>query len=947
MEDKRLFLIDAMAMIYRAFFAFSKNPRYNSQKLNTSAIFGFTLNLVDLLLKEKPSHIAVAFDLAEPTFRHIEFPAYKAQREKMPEDLSLSIPYVKRLIEAFNIPVVAKAGFEADDVIGTLAKQAEKEGFQVYMVTPDKDFGQLVSDNIFIFKPSKGLYPYDKWGIAEVCTKYEIKNPMQLTDIIGLWGDASDNIPGIPGIGEVWAKKLIKQFESVENLIENVHLVDNIKMREKIMAFSNQALLSKKLGVISIDAPVVFHEASFHYSGYNKPMLQELFNELEFRTLATRVFNMHSSETYNLKPTLAKQEPDLFSENKVPVIKSEPDLFSEITDSDIENENAIEKANINSTDKKYVLVATNEEIDKLLDLLKNSKSFCFDTETTGLEISSSELVGIAFSVKPFEAYFLTLPPNYGEALEILKRFQPLFEDETIEKIGQNIKFDISMLKNYDINVNGPLFDTMIAHYLIEPDMKHNMDYLADVYLNYKTVPFESLIGKKGKNQLTLDAVEINELKDYACEDADITLQLKNFFDPQLKSNKLTNLFLDVEMPLVKVLSSMEIEGIKIDINILKEISEIINVDISNLEKEIYALAGETFNISSPKQLGYILFDKLEIVKKAKLTKTKQYSTGEEILSKLVSKHEIIQKILDYRSLTKLQSTYIDALPKLIAKRTGRVHSSFNQAVAATGRLSSNNPNLQNIPVRTERGKEIRKAFVPRNENYILLSADYSQIELRLMAELSKDENLIAAFNQGLDIHTATAAKVFHKELHEVTGDLRRIAKTVNFGIMYGISAFGLAERISTISRTEAAHLIEEYFKLYPGIKKYMDDTVAFARQNQYVETILGRKRLIKDINSSNAVVRGYAERNAINAPIQGSAADMIKVAMIQIFTDFNQLNLKSKMILQVHDELVFDVFKPEIETVKQIVANRMKNCMTLSVPLEIEMNTGLNWLEAH
>ena len=933
MEDKRLFLVDAMAMIYRAFFAFSKNPRYNSQKLNTSAIFGFTLSLIDLLKNENPTHIAVAIDMAAPTFRHIEFEAYKAQREKMPEDLSLAIPYIKRIIQAFNIPLIFKEGFEADDVIGTLAKQAEKEGYQVYMVTPDKDFGQLVSENIFMFKPSKGPKPYEKWGIKEVCERFEIDNPMQLTDLIGLWGDAADNIPGIPGIGEVWAKKLIKQFGSLENLIAHPEQVENLKIREKIKTFSDQALLSKRLGIITTEVPVNFDEMSFEHSNYNKKELMELFNELEFKTLAKRIFDNSDQASFSDKP---KPKPSTV----------QPDLFS-IEDMQPVNETITDKENINSSPKEYHLVKTPEEIALLIKMLKSTKSFCFDTETTGLEINKSELVGISFSVKPHQGYFLIVPQNYGLTVEILKAFRPLFEDTTIQKTGQNLKFDISMLKNYDIDVKGPLFDTMIAHYLLEPDMRHGMDYLAETYLNYKTVPIEDLIGKKGKNQLTMDTVDDEVIKDYACEDADITLQLKKLFEPQLISNNLTKLFTEVEMPLVKVLSSMEIEGVKIDMNILKEISQVLDVDIKNLEKEIYALAGETFNISSPKQLGDILFDKLHIVEKAKLTKTKQYSTGEDILSKLVSKHEIIPKILDYRSLTKLQSTYIDALPKLISERTGRVHSSFNQAVAATGRLSSNNPNLQNIPVRTERGKEIRKAFVPRNDNYVLLSADYSQIELRLMAELSGDENLKEAFNKGIDIHTATAAKVFHKELKEVTPDLRRIAKTVNFGIIYGISAFGLSERINEISRSEAAQLIEEYFKQYPGIKNYMEKTLAFARKNQYVETILGRKRLIKDINSSNAVVRGYAERYAINAPIQGSAADLIKVAMVNIFNDFNQNNLKSKMIMQVHDELVFDVYKPELEIVEQIVAQQMKHCIPFTVPIEIEMNTGMNWLEAH
>ena len=928
MENKRLYLIDAMAMIYRAFFAFSKNPRYNSKKLNTSAIFGFTTSLVDLLRNEKPSHIAVAFDLVAPTFRHIEFEAYKAQREEMPEDLSLAIPYVKKIIEGFNIPIICKEGYEADDVIGTVAKQAEKEGFEVYMVTPDKDFGQLVSERIFIFKPSKGATPYEKWGVNEVCTRFDITDPMQLTDLIGLWGDASDNIPGVPGIGEVWAKKLIKQFGSLEMLIQNVEQLENEKMKEKIIVFSEQALLSKKLGTIITDAPVSFDETSFKYSLYNRKLLEGLFTELEFRALAKRVWELQFFEDKT------QNEAD---------IPEQHELFPSHSD---ENQ-LTEKNNIHSLANNYKLIVSRDEILELIKILENTDCFCFDTETTGLEIISSELVGIAFALKPHEAYFLLLPQNYGQCVELLNDFRGVFENENIKKIGQNLKFDITILKNYDIEVKGILFDTMIAHYLLEPDMRHGMDYLADVYLNYKTIPIESLIGKKGKNQLTIDTVDKDVLKEYACEDADITLQLKEIFEPMLIENKLLALFYDVEMPLVKVLSSMEMEGVKIDTHILKEISKETEVEIKKTEQEIFLLSGEVFNISSPKQLGEILFDKLEIVKKAKLTKTKQYSTGEDVLSKLINKHPIVQKILDYRSLTKLQSTYIEALPKLIAERTGRVHSSFNQAVAATGRLSSNNPNLQNIPIRTERGKEIRKAFIPRNSNFILLSADYSQIELRLMADLSKDPALIDAFNKGLDIHTATAAKVFHKELKDITPELRRFAKTVNFGIIYGISAFGLAERINELNRTEAAQLIEEYFKQYPLIKKYMDDTIDFARKNQYVETILGRKRLIKDINSHNAVIRGYAERNAINAPIQGSAADMIKIAMIHIYNDFEAHKLKSRLIMQVHDELVFDVHRSEIDTVKSIVAKGMKNSMTLSVPVEIEMNTGENWLEAH
>lgn len=926
--EKRLFLIDAMAMIYRAFYAFSKNPRYNSQKLNTSAIYGFTNSLLDILKNEPVTHIAVAFDTSAPTFRHVVFPEYKAQREKMPEDLSLSIPYIVKLIEAFNIPVVIKEGFEADDIIGTLARQAEEEGFDVYMVTPDKDYGQLVTEKTFVYKPTKGPVPYEKWGIKEVCDRFELVYPMQLTDLIGLWGDASDNIPGIPGIGEVWAKKLIGNFGSVENLIENAGTIENEKMRDKILVFSEQALLSKQLGTIDTHVPVTFNEEAYRYSAYDKDKLTALFNELEFRALARRVFELRT--------------PDDTGEAPKPI---EVGLFSE--EEEAEHAQAVVKKQLDTTKVKYVRADTPELIDGLLKLLRESESFCFDTETTGLDITAAELVGISFCVKPDEAYFVPVPPAYGEALDFLAPFRVLFADEKIGKTGHNLKFDISMLHNYDIEVKGPLFDTMLAHYLLEPDMKHGMDYLADVYLNYKTIPIESLIGKKGKNQLTMDTVEDTILSDYACEDADITLQLRNYFEPLLNKNKLMDLFTNVEMPLVRVLSAMEIEGVAIDTEMLAAISKDMHVEIKALESEIHTLAGEVFNIASPKQLGDILFEKLEVVSKTKMTKTKQYSTSEDVLSKLAHKHPIIQKILDYRSLTKLQSTYIDALPRLIAPRTGRVHSSFNQAVAATGRLSSNNPNLQNIPIRTERGKEIRKAFVARSANFVMLSADYSQIELRLMAELSGDENLRAAFRQGLDIHTATAAGVFKKNIEDVTPELRRIAKTVNFGIIYGISAFGLSERISSISRHEAAQLIEAYFIQYPGIKKYMDDTIAFARKNEYVETILGRKRIIRDVNSGNAIVRGYAERNAINAPIQGSAADMIKIAMILIYEDFCKLKLRSKMVMQVHDELVFEVYRSEIEQVKGIISERMKNALKLQVPVEIDMKTGENWLEAH
>ncbi len=928
MSEKRLYLLDAMALIYRAFFAFSKNPRYNSSGLNTSAIFGFANTLVDLLKKENPTHIAVAFDTEAPTIRHEEFAAYKAQREAMPEDLALSIPYVKKLIEAFSIPVVYKDGFEADDVIGTLAKQAEKEGFKVFMVTPDKDFGQLVSENIFMYKPSRGSKPFEIWGVKEVCEKFGIVKPMQLTDILGLWGDSSDNIPGVPGIGEVWAKKLIGQYGSIENLIEEADTIENKKIQEKIKTHASQAIMSKNLGTIVTDAPVGFEAPLFKYKGFDKQKLVSLFNELEFKTLTTRIFNSTNEED---KSRTASNQPDLFSH-----IDSDDQLLKTGNDFDFEKH-----------PKKYELIQSTENLDVLLNALKDVSVLCFDTETTGLDSTEDDIIGIAFSVKPHEAFYLQLPENHREAVSVLQKLRHIFENESVEKVGHNLKFDISMLKNYNINVEGPLFDTMLAHYLLEPDLRHNLDFLAEAYLNYNTIPIESLIGKKGKGQLSMKKVDINLLKNYACEDADIALQLKEVFEKQLKDNTLYKLYKEVEMPVIKVLSDMETEGIKVDTDILKFISKDMNESIEKLQQSIFEMAGVQFNVASPKQLGEVLFDKLRIIKNPKKTKTKQYSTSEEVLSKLVALHPIVEKILEFRSLTKLKSTYIEALPQLISKRTGRIHSNFNQAVAATGRLSSNNPNLQNIPIRTEKGKEIRKAFVPRNDDYLLMAADYSQIELRIMAELSKDENLIKAFREGMDIHAATAARIYSIPVDEVSSDLRRIAKTVNFGIIYGISAFGLAERIKEINRTEAANLIEQYFKQYPGIKDYMDNTIAFARKHEYVYTMMGRKRYVRDINSHNAMVRGYAERNAINAPIQGTAADMIKLAMQNIYRIMKKENLKSKMILQVHDELVFDMHKEEEELLRKIVDTQFKNSLPLSVPIVVDIKTGQNWLEAH
>ena len=927
-EQKKLFLLDAMALIYRAYFAMNKNPRINSKGLNTSAILGFANTLFEVLKKENPTHIAVAFDSREPTVRHDDFSGYKANREAMPEDLSISIPYIIALIDAFNIPVIFSEGYEADDIIGTLSKKAENKGYTTYIMTSDKDFGQLVSENILIYRPGRFGEKADVLGVKEICERFSIQRTEQVIDILGLWGDSSDNIPGIPGVGEVTAKKLLAEFDTIENLLANTDKIKNPKLKSKVIEFADQALFSKKLATIILDVPVELNEEQLIRKHPNETKLRELLDELEFRNFAQRIFTELSLSPADSKPSQEQAIP--YSPLKV------EDEIIEV----------VKKNDILTTNHEYILVDTKEKRKTLLLKLAQAKSFCFDTETTGLDTHESELVGISFSLEPHKAYYIPIPAIYNDALEIVQEFKDVFENQTIEKTGQNLKFDISILKWYDIDVKGKLFDTMLAHYLIEPDMRHGMDILAETYLNYKPVPIEKLIGKKGKDQLSMRMVDLEEIKEYAAEDADITLQLRNKLEPLLIEAQTKQLFDTIEMPLIPVLASMEAEGVKINIKALNDYSSQLLQEIDILTNEIYELAGTEFNIASPKQLGVVLFEGLAIVEKTKLTKTKQYSTGEEILIKLVNKHPIIPKILDYRSLAKLKSTYVDTLPLLVSKRTGRIHTSYNQAVAATGRLSSNNPNLQNIPIRTERGREIRKAFVPRNDKFTLLSADYSQIELRIIAALSGDEGMLEAFNQGLDIHTATAAKVYGIPLNEVNKDMRRNAKMVNFGIIYGISAFGLSERLA-IPRKEAAQIIEQYFTKYPKIKAYMDNTIISARKSGYVETIKGRRRYINDINSSNSVVRGYAERFAINAPIQGSAADMIKIAMIDIFESFNNKNLQSKMIMQVHDELVFDVHKNEIEEVQKIVSDKMKNAIEIAVPIEIEMSTGDNWLEAH
>ncbi len=920
-SQKKLFLLDAMALIYRSYFAMSRNPRINSKGLNTSAILGFANTLLDVLKNQNPTHIGVAIDTKAPTFRHETFEAYKANRERMPEDLSASIPYVIKLIEGFNIPLLFVDGFEADDVIGTLAKKAEKEGFTTYMMTPDKDFGQLVSENIKMFKPARMGNKAEIWGEYEVCERFGIVRPTQLIDILGLWGDASDNIPGVPGIGEKTAIKLIAEYDSIENLLKNTDKLKG-KQKENLENFSEQALLSKELATIELNVPIEFEEEKLINQSVNEPFLKELFEELEFRTLAKRIFTVTESALSNEDPAV---QATIFDE--------EANVKSSLK-------------NISNTDHTYTLVDTMDGVKDLVQLLLKEKQVCFDTETTGIDANNSELVGISFAVKPGEAWYIPVSENYHEAIEIVNILKPVFESKDILKIGQNIKFDINILSWYEAKVSGPLFDTMIAHYLIQPDMRHNMDVLSETYLNYQPVSIEELIGKKGRNQLSMRNIDVEKVKEYAAEDADITLQLKEVFEPELKKTDTWKLFEEVEMPLVPVLASMETEGIKLDVPALSEFSIQLEGELKKIVSTIYELAGTEFNIASPKQLGEILFERLAISDKPKKTKTGQYKTGEDILLKLVHRHPIINHILEYRSLAKLKSTYVDALPELVNPRDGRIHTSYNQAVAATGRLSSNNPNLQNIPIRTEKGREIRKAFIPRNSEFTLFAADYSQIELRIIAHLSKDPGMLEAFTSGLDIHSATASRVYGIDYDEVTSDMRRNAKTVNFGIVYGISAFGLSERLG-IPRREAADIINSYFSKYPGVKEYMNTTIDFAKEHGYVETILGRRRYLNDINSANAVVRGFAERNAINAPIQGSSADMIKVAMINIYNELVDRNLKTKMILQVHDELVFDLYKEEEPILREIVEQKMKEAIVLNVPLDIDMNTGNTWLEAH
>lgn len=921
----RLFLLDAYALIYRSYFAFINAPRVNSKGLNTSTMLGFVNTLEQLLKNENPTHIAIAFDMKGPTFRHDMFPEYKAHRDEMPEDIRKSIPYIRDIISAYQIPILEKAGFEADDVIGTIAKTAERNGFQVYMVTPDKDYAQLVSKNIFMYKPKRLGNEMEILGVEQVCENFQIQNPLQVIDVLGLMGDSADNIPGCPGIGPKTAMKLVGEFGSVEGVYQNIDKLKG-KQKESLEQFEAQVRMSRKLAEIILDVPVEFNQQELLLSQPNFTKLREIFLDLEFRTLAERIL---PSAQKTPEPTPAFEQGTLFN-------------MGEQTQTETQGSHS----DIRSTSHNYQLADTAEKVTALITKLSEQEAFCFDTETTGLDTHSDQIVGLSFSFKAGEAYYVPIPADAKKALTLIQEFKAVFANESILKIGQNLKFDILMLSRYDIEIKGDYFDTMVAHYLVQPDLRHNLDYLSEIYLGYKKVATEELIGKRGKNQLTMRQVDLEQIKEYACEDADITFQLKELLDQELIKANVKNLFSQVEMPLLKVLVQMEIAGLKIDPKVLDDYAVILREQILDLENSIIELAGEHFNISSPKQLGYILFEKLLLDPKAKKTKTKQYSTGEEILVNLQDKHPIINKILEHRGLKKLLSTYVDALPKLINPATGKLHTSFNQTIAATGRLSSTNPNLQNIPIRDESGREIRKAFIPSDQNHLFLSADYSQIELRIMAAVSGDKVMTEAFRNGEDIHAATASKIFGVPIVEVTSDMRRKAKTANFGILYGISAFGLSQRLN-IPRGEAKQLIDDYFSNFSMVKNYMDSQLVLARERGYVETIMGRKRYLADINSANAAVRAFAERNAINAPIQGSAADIIKVAMININKQFSAKGIQSKMILQVHDELNFDVLKSELEQVKQIVKQEMENAVKLSVPLEIEMDAAENWLLAH
>ena len=930
-SEKKLFLFDAFALIYRAYFAFAKNPRINSKGQDTSAVLGLVNTLMDVQMKEQPTHWAICFDTSEPTERHLEYTEYKAQREAMPEGISSALPFIFEMMDALNIPVIAKPGFEADDVIGTLAKKAEKEGFTTYMMTPDKDFAQLVSKNIYMYKPPRMGGGAEVWGVAEVLKKFEINRIDQVVDYLGMMGDASDNIPGIPGVGDKTAKKLLSLYDSMEGLYNHTDDLKG-KQKEKVEENKDLAFLSKRLATINLRVPVVFDANKLIRKEMNKEAVKDLFEELEFRRLSDRWFGpkkeKNPADLVNPKKNSNPSQVDLFSNEKL-----QNDLFSSHYET------------IETSKPIYKLVDGTASCMALVERLITLKSVSFYTETSSIEALKAEVVGISFSFKTKEAYYVPIPSGVEERNKIFSIFKPFFENKRIEKVGYNIKHDLLVLAKHKIDLAGPLFDTMIAHYLLEADMGHNMSVLAETYLNYSPIKIDALMGK-GKYLVDTRSISPSRVKDFSCEDADIAWRLKGVFNPQLKDEDLLTLFKDVEMPLIVVLAKMEREGINLDRESLSVFSEELASSIVKLQEEICELAGFEFNIASPKQLGDVLFNHLKLNDKAKKTKTGQFSTSEDVLSRLKKKHPIIEKILDFRSLQKLRSTYVDALPNLVNPETRRIHSSFNQAIAATGRLSSNNPNLQNIPIRSEKGREVRKAFIPKNDQFLLLAADYSQVELRLIAELSGDPTMIDAFKKGLDIHAITASKVFNTPLNQVSREMRSNAKTVNFGIIYGVSAFGLSQQ-SSLSRKESSEIIKNYFDTYPKLKEYMDANIAFAREHGYVKTVMNRKRRLKDINSRNSVVRGHAERNAINAPIQGSAADIIKVAMVDIHNKLEQMGLKSKLLLQVHDELVFDALKEELNILKPLVKKAMEEAYSSSVPLVVDLGEGLNWLEAH
>jgi DNA polymerase I len=929
--EKKLFLLDAYALIFRSYYAFIKNPRITSKGLNTSAIFGFLLTLEEVLNKQKPTHIAVVFDTPTPTFRHVMYKEYKANRDETPEDIKKAVPYIKKLIEAYKIPVLQCPGFEADDVIGTLARKASIKGYLTYMMTPDKDFAQLVTDRVFMFKPSRSGNESVVWGVEDIRREFGVERPEQVIDILGLTGDTADNIPGAPGIGPKTAEKLIAEFGSIDAVLENTEKLKG-KVKEILENNREQVLFSKKLVTIEQNAPIDLDEDGLVMETPDKEKLKILFDELEFRTIASRILG--SIDRKEVQPASTPSRPPEST-------SSQGSLFGD----EVQSVPSIERLTIDKIPHNYRLVDNEKELNNLVSEMRQLKEFCFDTETTSINALDSEIVALALSWKKGEGYLVYFPESREKTLSMLEIVRPVFADPSSKKIGQNLKFDLQVLGNYGIEVKGPLFDTMLAHYLLEPDMRHNMDLLSETYLTYTPVSIESLIGEKGRNQKTMRAVEVEKIVEYSVEDADVTYQLKQVFEPLLIKEGLNQLATNIEMPLIEVLADMERSGISINEDDLKVIASQLREDIILLEKEIFDLAGMEFNISSPKQLGDILFIRLKLDDKARLTKTKQFTTNEEILQRLSHKHPIIDKVLEYRGLKKLLSTYVETLPLLVSKKSGRIHTSFNQAVAATGRLSSNNPNLQNIPVKDERGREIRKAFVPA-DGHLFLSADYSQIELRLMAHLSRDKGMIADFLSGSDIHAATAAKIFGVDIKDVTREMRSRAKTANFGIIYGISSFGLSERL-TIGRKEAKELIDGYFASYPGVKIYMDECIRKARDLGYVTTMFGRKRYTRDIQSSNQVVRGNAERNAINAPIQGAAADIIKIAMVNIHKRLKKENLKAKMILQVHDELIFEVMPDELEKLKDIVISKMSGAARLDVPLKVEWGTGKNWLEAH